>query len=167
MEHTGADGNDLNMLLEKHKVGYSVTNKARGPGEVVETPHAFIFDAEGECIYDGNPDDPQFDETVKKAIATVRGPVGGPNRPSLLDRPRNLFDSRTWRNAEGREITAAVKSADEKSVTFILPNGNQRVYPLEKLSPESRDEIKSARAAAREMNSARPPKIGTPFSMAI
>ncbi len=148
-ETTGANKDDIKPLLEKSKVEYTVTDKATGPNEGMELPHAFVFDAEGECIYAGNPDDPQFNEAVKKAIATVKTPAGGANRPSLLtERPRNLVETRSWKNAEGREIIAAVKSADEKNVTFLFPNGQQTVYPLEKLSPESREVISAARVAA-------------------
>ena len=149
VESKGAGKNDVKALLEASKVEYTVTNHAEGPVGVVESPHVFIFDAEGECIYDGKPVEPGFGEAVKAAIATVKTPGGGAKRPSLLpERPRNLFESRTWKNAEGREITAAVKSADEKSVTFLLPNGQQTVYPLEKLSPESREAITTARDAS-------------------
>jgi thiol-disulfide isomerase/thioredoxin len=150
-ETTGANKNDVRALLEKIKVEYTVTDKETGPDEAKELPHAFVFDAEGECIYAGSPDGPQFIETLKKAVATVKIPGGGAKRPSLLgDLPRNLVESRVWKNAEGREIIAAVKSADDNNVTFLLPNGQQTVYPLEKLSPESREAIKAARAAAAE-----------------
>jgi hypothetical protein len=142
------DREAIKALLEKHKVEYTITDAATGPVEVVGAPRAFVFDAEGETLYDGNPDDPLFNEAVKEAIASVKIPAGGANRPSLLnERPRNLIESRTWKNAEGIEITAAIKSADDKTVTFLLPNGQQSVYPLEKLSPESRDVINAARAA--------------------
>jgi hypothetical protein len=140
----------IKALLEKHKVEYTITDDATGPVEVAEAPHAFVFDAEGETIYDGNPDDPRFNEAVKEAIASVKIPEGRANRPSLLnERPRNLIESRTWKNAEGREIIAAVKSADDKTVAFILPNGQQTIYPLEKLSAESREVINAARATAK------------------
>ena len=146
---SATDRKAIKALLEKHKVEYTITDSATGPVEVAEAPHAFVFDAEGETLYDGNPDDPQFHEAVKDAMASVKIPAGGTNRPSLLnERPHHLIESRAWKNAEGREIIAAVKSADEKSVTFLLPGGQQTVYPLEKLSPESREVINAACAAA-------------------
>ncbi|MFM7182982.1 MAG: peroxiredoxin family protein [Verrucomicrobiales bacterium] len=148
-EKTGADKVIIKALMEKNKVGYSITDKAQGPPEEVETNHVFVFDEEGECIYDGNSDDPRFKETVKKALEKLKKPGGDSERPSLLnDRPRNLLESRGWKNADGREITAAVQSADDKNVTFLLPNGQRTVYPLDKLSPESMEAIKAARDAA-------------------
>jgi hypothetical protein len=144
------DRKAIKALLERHKVEYTITDAATGPVEVAEAPHAFVFDAGGETLYDGNPDDPQFNEAVKEAIASVKIPARGANRPPLLnERPRDLIESRTWKNAEGREIIAAVKSADDKTVAFILPNGQQTIYPLEKLSAESREVINAARAAAK------------------
>lgn len=149
-ENKSSDPLAIQALLEKNKVEYSITQKAKGPPAEVESHHAYVFDVEGECIYDGKPDEPQFNDAVKRAIASVKASAGGSNRPSLLnDRPRNLIESRTWKNAEGREIIAAVKSADDKTVAFLLPNGQQTVYPLEKLSPESREVINAARAAAK------------------
>ncbi len=55
-----------------------------------------------------------------------------------------LIASRSWTNADGRKIRAAVKSVDETSVTFQMSNGKDVVYPLEKLSKESREAITAA-----------------------
>lgn len=45
-----------------------------------------------------------------------------------------------WTNAEGKEITAAVKSVEGENVIFLM-SGREVTYPLAKLSPESREAI--------------------------
>jgi len=65
----------------------------------------------------------------KTATATTSGP---------------LVPSRAWTNSDGKSITAAVKSADATSVTFIMASGKEVVYPLTKLSEESRKVIEEA-----------------------
>lgn len=54
--------------------------------------------------------------------------------------PAMLSQVRAWTNAEGKEITASVKSVENGNVLFIM-NGKEVSYPLSKLSEESRKAI--------------------------
>ncbi len=54
--------------------------------------------------------------------------------------PAMLSQARAWTNAEGKEITASVKSVENGNVLFIM-NGKEVSYPLSKLSEESRKAI--------------------------
>ena len=49
-----------------------------------------------------------------------------------------------WENAEGKEITAAVKEVTEDKVHFLLSNGKTVWYPIAKLSAESQERLKKA-----------------------
>lgn len=51
-----------------------------------------------------------------------------------------LSEARAWTNAEGKEITASVKSVENGNVLFLM-NGKEVSYPLLKLSEESRKAI--------------------------
>lgn len=47
---------------------------------------------------------------------------------------------RTWTNSAGKKISASIIAADDSSVTFLIKN-KKVIYPLEKLSEKSRQEI--------------------------
>jgi hypothetical protein len=52
-----------------------------------------------------------------------------------------LAPSQAWTNVEGKTITAGVAKLGADSVTFAMPDGKHVDYPLERLSPESRDRL--------------------------
>jgi hypothetical protein len=51
-----------------------------------------------------------------------------------------LSEARAWTNSDGKTITAAVKSVNDTSVTFVI-DGNEVPYPLVNLSATSRMEL--------------------------
>jgi len=52
-----------------------------------------------------------------------------------------LAESQVWTNAQGKEITAAVRAVGVGKVMFVMPDGKVVPYPLIKLSDESRKKI--------------------------
>ena len=103
----------------------------------------FVFNRFGEMVYHGRPADEEFERAVKKALRED-GPADTGAGSGDEEDAVPLIASRSWTNADGREIRAAVKSVDETSVTFQMSNGKDVVYPLEKLSKESREAITAA-----------------------
>ncbi|MDB4328079.1 hypothetical protein N9978_02040, partial [Akkermansiaceae bacterium] len=53
-----------------------------------------------------------------------------------------LVESREWTNSKNKNITAAVISVNQLSVTFLMKGNKQVKYPLAKLSPESQAELR-------------------------
>jgi thiol-disulfide isomerase/thioredoxin len=135
---------EMKPVLEKAKVDYTIVEGAEGPIEVTALPRIFVFGTDGQLVFDGRPSDPAFDKAVEDALA----PLKSGNSEAAAE--ANLIEQREWTNASGGKIKAAVKSADDKKVTFLMPNGKTVDYPLEKLSDESREAIAEALEAAGE-----------------
>lgn len=58
-----------------------------------------------------------------------------------------LAPSQAWSNTDGKTITAAVAALGATTVTFVMTDGRQIEYPLEKLSAESRERLGKLTAA--------------------
>ena len=143
-ESQGSPKEAIKPLIEKAKVEYTITAGAEGPIQVSAIPRCFVFDPEGLLVYDGSPSGEKFESAVKDALKKV---IAVGSKPSASAGP--LIPSRDWTNADGHTITAAVKSATASDVTFLMPNGNAVVYPLAKLTEESRKVIATAAAGGK------------------
>ncbi len=139
-ESQGSKKDAIKPLIDQAKVKYSIIGSASGPIKVAGIPRVFVFGRDGKLIFDGRPSAKDFERTVSKAIR--QKPEEPEEAAAVPTGP--LIASRSWTNADGREIRAAVKSVDETSVTFQMSNGKDVVYPLEKLSKESREAITAA-----------------------
>jgi thiol-disulfide isomerase/thioredoxin len=139
-ESQGSDKNDIKPLIEKAGVEYTITAGAEGPIEFNAIPRVFVFDTTGTLVYDGYPSGAPFEKSITDALEAAAAPVAAV--APVAAGP--LIASRSWKNSAGVEITAAVKSADATNVTFIMPNGQEVVYAMEKLSEESRSAIEEA-----------------------
>lgn len=138
-EGQGSSKDEIKPLIEKAKVEYTITESAEGPIEVSAIPRAFVFDREGLLVYDGSPLGEGFNGAVTKAL--------GAGAASVADKPAAntpLVATRAWTNADGKEIRAAVKAVDATTVTFVMVDGKEVKYPLEKLSADSRKTIEAA-----------------------
>jgi thiol-disulfide isomerase/thioredoxin len=144
-ESQGHSKEDIEPLLKKAKVNYTVTSGANGPIEVNGIPHAFVFDVNGALVFNGHPADEEFDRSIKKALREVSKEEEAPAAPA-----GPLVETSTWTNSEGKEIRAAVKSADSTQVVFLMTGGKEVKYPLEKLSADSRGKIEEALAASKK-----------------
>jgi thiol-disulfide isomerase/thioredoxin len=144
-ESQGSSKDAIEPLLKKAKVDYTITSGADGPLEVSTIPRIFVFDRTGAMVFDGRPSDEEFERAVKKALregdATATKPAATTSGP--------LIASRSWTNAQGQQIKAAVKSADDTKVVFQMANGKLVDYDLAKLSDESRELIAEAVKAAK------------------
>ncbi len=138
-ESQGSSKGDIKPLIEKAGVEYTITEDAEGPIQVTGIPRAFVFGRDGKLVFDGNPNAKTFEEALAKALgegaseSAASTPPAGP-----------LIASRAWTNSDGKEIRAAVKSADATTVTFLMDNGKEVKYPLAKLSEDSRKTIGDA-----------------------
>lgn len=145
-ESQGSSKDEIEPLIDKAKVEYTITDGADGPIEVTGIPHIFVFDRAGELVFHGNPADADFEKSVKRALREGGGAAS--EAPAASTGP--LIPSRDWTNAQGQKITASVKSADDTKVVFQLANGKVVEYDLTKLSDDSRETIAAAVKAAKE-----------------
>ena len=130
---------DIEPLVKKNKINYTITSGARGPISFNGIPHAFVFDVDGKLIFEGNPGNEDFDRTIRKALRDVKD-----EESTESAAPAMLCENSTWTNAEGKEIKAAVKDATATEATFVMFAGKEVKYPLDKLSEESRKRIEDA-----------------------
>ncbi|MCF7732363.1 MAG: TlpA family protein disulfide reductase [Akkermansiaceae bacterium] len=143
-ESQNSSKEQIKPIIEKAKVEYSIVGYTSGPIAVNGIPHAFLFDRKGDLIFDGSPFDGELEKLIKKSLREKTESAA----PVVASGP--LIPTRTWTNAEGREIRAAVKSVDETKVAFLMTNGKLVSYPLEKLSEESRELILEAAKPQQE-----------------
>ena len=143
-ESQGSSKDEIKPLIEKAKVEYTIVDAADGPLEVSALPRAFVFDREGLLVFDGRPSGAPFEEAITKALGESSGSTETPAASAPAATPEMLIPTRTWTNSDGREVKAAVKAVDDVSVTFVMENGKESKYPLEKLSEESRKAITEA-----------------------
>jgi thiol-disulfide isomerase/thioredoxin len=145
-ECQGHSKDDMKPLLEKAKVDYTIVEGAEGPIDVTGIPRVFVFGTDGELVFDGRPGGAEFDKAVKDALATAeKSGEGAADKAAAA----NLIEQRAWTNATGGSIQAAVKTADDKTVTFVMANGKNVQYALEKLSEDSRKAIAEAVAKSK------------------
>lgn len=128
----------IEPLVKKNKIEYTITSGASGPIKLSAIPRAFVFDVNGALIFDGNPGDGKFEKTVKAALREVK------KSSAELEKPSDLIETSTWSNTDGIQIKAAVKSASETEVVFEMFGGKMIKYPMAKLTQESQDRIKQA-----------------------
>ena len=138
-ESQGHTKDQIAPLVDDNRIEYTITSGASGPIQFNGIPRAFVFDVKGDLIFNGNPHDGDFERTIKKALKEVDEVEEAPAIQS-----GNLFESRSWTNAEGNSIKAAVRDASDTEVTFVMFGGKVVKYPLAKLSEESRQEITEA-----------------------
>lgn len=139
-ECQGHGKDDIKPIIEKANAEFVITERCEGPIEFSAIPRCHIFGRDGILVYDGLPRGPEFEEAVRTALEA--GGDAGEAEAEKSGEP--LIPSRSWTNAEGKTITAAVKAIDGTSVVFVLPNGKEVTYPLDKLSDESRGELEKA-----------------------
>lgn len=167
-ESQGSTQEAIKPLLTRAKVEYTITAGASGPIPGNTIPRCYVFDGQGLMVYTGFPGGPAFEKAIKDSLRKAK--AGGDSDPkatagaeakspattdpkatATTDTPvaanAPLIPTRAWTNADGREIRAAVRRVDATHVTFLMPNDKEVVYPLVKLSDESRTEIVEAARA--------------------
>ena len=142
-ESQGSSKEAIKPLLDAAKVHYAITAGASGPIAFNAIPRCFIFDGQGKLVYDGYPSGPGFEKAIKESMSKAKTSTV-PEAPSAIQSATPsvasgpLIPTRVWINSEGREIRAAVSKVDATNVTFLMPNAKEVVYPLDKLSEDSR-----------------------------
>lgn len=81
----------------------------------------------------------------KKELATAN--ILGDSKPPVeQSAPKKsnalLAEKQDWTNSQGKKITAAIKSATDLTVVFVMKYNKLVTYPMDKLSPESQAKIK-------------------------
>ncbi|MCU0796496.1 MAG: TlpA family protein disulfide reductase [Akkermansiaceae bacterium] len=142
-EVQGHGKSDIKPIIDDAEVEFAITEGCEGPIEFNAIPRCHIFGRDGILVYDGSPGGAEFEEALEKALEEG----GGAEEEEEAKPAGPLIASKNWTNSDGRSITAAVKEVTGDSVVFIMSNGKEVTYPLEKLSDASREEIEEAAKA--------------------
>jgi len=126
----------IKKLLDEHKAEFTVSRQIKSPIQSRGIPHSFVFDVEGQLIFQGHPMSPEFEKVIKKALKDYK------EEPADNGPKRDLFPQRTWKNSEGKPLVAAVTKIDGEKVIFRLRNGRTIPYEISKLSEEDQKLIK-------------------------
>ncbi len=127
-------------ILDEHKAEFTVTRQVRGPLSSRGIPHAYVFDVEGQLIFNGSPGGEDFEKVVKNALKDYE------DEPADDKKGGDLFRQRTWTNSEGQPLVAAVTEIDGDKLTFRLKNGRKIPYEISKLSEEDQKMIQEKAA---------------------
>lgn len=115
--------------------------------KITYVPYYLIFDHTGKLRYHhmagpyhgGNGD--QYQDEVKKLLKEV------PDADAPKASPGRLTGQKTWKNKDGKEMTAALLRVEGGKAKFLRADGKAFDYPLASLSEESREEIEALLAA--------------------
>lgn len=141
-ECQGSSEEDIKELTDEHKVEYTITRGTSGPVSSNGIPHALVFDATGQLVFNGHPSDDEFERTVKKALREVKDV--DEKKTSLPTTAGPLVNQRTWTNQEGKSIVATAMDVFEDNVNFKMKNGRIVSYPIAQLSESDQELLKEA-----------------------
>lgn len=77
-EVQGSLKEDILKALRTARVEYPVMSGGAVPGGSGGIPRASVFDVTGKIIFNGHPNDPEFEKIVKKALREVKPKVEAP-----------------------------------------------------------------------------------------
>ncbi|HUF62179.1 MAG TPA: hypothetical protein VMN36_08905 [Verrucomicrobiales bacterium] len=120
-----------------NRVEFPMAKSGRSPIEINGIPRMFVFDQSGKLIYDGRPGD-EAETLIKRQLrkSPATGDAAAPDASARLQKPQTLIEERTWTNAEGATLRAALLSVEGENGIFRRPDGNTFTYALSKLSKE-------------------------------
>lgn len=85
----------------------------------------------------------QIRKRLKKDPSLLAAPSAADPEPekdlpstSEEDLPQFLCDTRVWKNAQGKEMSAALISVSDGQARFLLSSGKENRYPIKQLAPE-------------------------------
>lgn len=150
------DATDEEILdkVKATKVKFPVTTGTSGPVDFSGIPHSCIFGSDGTLLFHGHPDDKEFDKALKTAMkgATASTATGDAGKDSDDAAAKSssafgngpLIAERTWTNAEGKPVAAALLSVTNGQGKFSRKNGSAFTYAIDKLSSSDQELISAA-----------------------
>jgi len=144
-ERQNSSTDQVKKLAKKHDVEYTITNGGNGPIPTRGIPHAFVFDVNGNVIFNGHPGDDDFERTIKKALKDVEDTESESTSTS-----GPLIAKRTWTNNEGKQIKADLLAVVGDKAKLRLVNSKIVLYDIAKLSEDDQAEIKKHAPASSE-----------------
>ena len=137
-------------IANSHKLKFTLTKGIRGPRLSNGIPHTAVFDVKGNLVFNGHPSNPATEKAIKNALKEATPPNTDSSGNSFFNKPKYLVDERTWTNADGKTLKAAMVSLSGKTGKFRFPNGRMFNYDITKLSEDDQLLIKEKAAPSEE-----------------
>ena len=137
-------------IANSHKLKFTLTKRIRGPRLYNGIPHTAVFDVKGNLVFNGHPSNPATEKAIKNALKEATPPNTDSSGNSFFNKPKYLVDERTWTNADGKTLKAAMVSLSGKTGKFRFPNGRTFNYDITKLSEDDQLLIKEKAAPSEE-----------------
>ena len=67
-----ATDDEVKAVVKKNRLSYSIVKDSSRPSSFSGIPHAYVFNAEGRILFDGNPHDKDFDKAVRDAVKSAK-----------------------------------------------------------------------------------------------
>ena len=137
-------------IANSHKLKFTLTKGIRGLRLSNGIPHTAVFDVKGNLVFNGHPSNPATEKAIKDALKEATPPNTDSSGNSFFNKPKYLVDERTWTNADGKTLKAAMVSLSGKTGKFRFPNGRMFNYDITKLSEDDQLLIKEKAAPSEE-----------------
>ena len=143
-EMQGSATEAIQKVANDNKLKFTVTKGLSGPNlGGGGLPHMVVFGVDGNLVYSGHPNNPETEKAIKSALKDVREGVSTGSGKNYSLKTKYLIDERTWTDAEGKELVAALVSFVGSKGKFRLKNGREFHYEISKLSTEDQGLIKT------------------------
>ncbi|MFL2478321.1 MAG: hypothetical protein ACJ0K4_02085 [Verrucomicrobiales bacterium] len=143
-EMQGSASESIKKVADDNKLRFTVTKGLFGPNlGGGGLPHMAVFGVDGNLVYSGHPSNPETEKAIKSALKDVKeGPPTGTGKDYSV-KTKYLIDERTWTDADGKKLVAALVSFVGSKGKFRFKNGREFNYEISKLSTEDQELIKS------------------------
>ncbi len=141
-----ATDEEVQKVVKSLKIKFPVTAGARHPLQFNGIPHSAVFAADGTMLFEGHPGDKDFDRAVRDALKTASPAKGKTtdDAPATTKPAGPLVAERTWTNAEGKPLAAALVTVENGQGTFRRKDGTTFRYAIDKLSSADQELIGKA-----------------------
>ncbi|CAN5488936.1 hypothetical protein BH23VER1_BH23VER1_11200 [soil metagenome] len=141
-EVQGSTDEEIQDVIDEYRMKFTVTQGIQGPSLGSGIPRMAVFGVDGKLAFVGHPAGNDATNAIRKELRKVTAAdEDGGDSPLASAR---LVENRSWTNADGAAVEAALVSVDGGRGTFIRPNGTTFVYDLTKLSDADQEVIAKA-----------------------
>jgi thiol-disulfide isomerase/thioredoxin len=139
-----ATDEEVQKVVKSLKIKFPVTASAQHPLKFSGIPHSAVFAADGTMLFEGHPGDKDFDRAVRDALKTASPAKDKATDDAPAKTTGPLVPERTWTNAEGKPLAAALITVADGQATFRRKDGTTFSYAIDKLSTADQELIGKA-----------------------